>query len=354
MKVALIGSGMLPIPPPGWGAVERAIYGLSEGLKNLGVEVEIINKVRGSHSFDEYPFALGLPFTLKKGNWDIIHASTPVVANVLAAVSRHYVYTSHSRHWFGTASPTERWGLFLETRACSIAQKVIALTPDVAGRISDHLPSRSQSNLRVIPNGIDTKVFKPNWDARTGKEVLGVGAVHRRKRWHLAAKAMSSIKGAHLTIVGPIQDREYADSLVSLATPGKLYLAGELSEDELAKRYAQSDVFIHPSGSELMSIAVMEAMSSGLPVVGTSILASQVEDGKTGWLTEEAKDETEILGGFENRLGSLLTVEDLRKRFGLAAREQAQELWDWSVVAKRVYSLYQEILMDREETRLLR
>jgi glycosyltransferase involved in cell wall biosynthesis len=197
-------------------------------------------------------------------------------------------------------------------------------------------------------------VFKPDWDARTGKEVLGVGAVHRRKRWHLAARAMASTKGAHMTIVGPIQDREYADSLVSLATPGKLFLAGELPEAELAKRYAQSDVFVLPSGSELMSIAVMEAMSSGLPVIGTSILASQVEDGKTGWLTEESKDETEMLKGIENRLGSLLSVEDLRRRFGGAAREQALDNWDWSVVARRVYSLYQEILMDQEELRLLR
>jgi glycosyltransferase involved in cell wall biosynthesis len=79
-----------------------------------------------------------------------------------------------------------------------------------------------------------------------------------------------------------------------------------------------------------------------------------VEDGKTGWLTEESKDETEMLKGIENRLGSLLSVEDLRRRFGGAAREQALDNWDWSVVARRVYSLYQEILMDQEELRLLR
>jgi len=348
MKVALIGSGMLPIPPPGWGAVERAIHGLSKELVHLGVEVEIINKVRGGHMFDEYPFALGLPFTLKKGKWDVIHASTPVVANVLAATGRHFVYTSHSRHWFGTTSPSERWGLYLEELACSRASKVIALTPAVARKISDRLLGPAQKNVSVIPNGIDTNLFQPDWDARKGNEVLGVGAVHPRKRWHIAARAMASTKGAHLTIVGPIQDREYADSLVSLATPGKLVLAGEMSEADLAKRYSKSDIFILPSGSELMSIAVMEAMSSALPIVGTSILTGQVENGKTGWLVDESNEEASILRGIENRLGSLLTVEDLRKRFGEAARVHAQSNWDWTVVAKRVYLLYQQMLTERE------
>ena len=44
MKISIIGPGLMPIPPKGWGAVESLIWDMANALKDLGQEVQIINK----------------------------------------------------------------------------------------------------------------------------------------------------------------------------------------------------------------------------------------------------------------------------------------------------------------------
>ena len=43
MKISIIGPGLMPIPPKGWGAVESLIWDMANALKDLGQEVQIIN-----------------------------------------------------------------------------------------------------------------------------------------------------------------------------------------------------------------------------------------------------------------------------------------------------------------------
>jgi hypothetical protein len=52
MKIALVGPGIISIPPPGWGAVEILIWDYYSELKKLGHEVDIINIIR-SNSFEQ-------------------------------------------------------------------------------------------------------------------------------------------------------------------------------------------------------------------------------------------------------------------------------------------------------------
>jgi starch synthase len=342
MRVLLLGAGMLPIPPPGWGAVERAIHGLAGGLGALGIDVAVVNEVVGGR-LGEYRFAARVGRRLKAERWDILHASTPVVANYMGLTGRDYVYTSHSRHWFGTSRATERWGLWLERRAVRRARRVIALTPAVAQRMSQGRASGKADRVRVIPNGIRVADFGPRWEARTGTELIGVGAVNRRKRWHVAAKAVSGIPGAHLTLAGPLQDPVYAEELRHLAAPARLDLVGEVSDAALRDLYARSDVFLLTSGSELMSIAVMEAMASALPVVGTAALAGLVTEGVTGFLVDEPRGEEPLVAETRERLTRLLEDGALRRKLGEQGRKRAMEEWDWSEVARRVRDLYSEL-----------
>ena len=48
MKIGLIGPGIMPIPPPGWGAVEVLIWDYYNSLTKLGHNVVIINKIRSN------------------------------------------------------------------------------------------------------------------------------------------------------------------------------------------------------------------------------------------------------------------------------------------------------------------
>ncbi len=333
---------MLPIPPPGWGAVEKAIFRLSEALRSRGVETEILNRPGKGRSLDEYRFAWKLRGLLRSHTWDILHASTPVVANRLRQMSLPYVYTSHSRHWSGTSGPSQRFGFYLERRAVAGALQDVALTPAIAelmraGPLREH-PER----CRVIPNGVETSTYGPQWSERTGQVALGVGAVHPRKRWHVAVEAMSQLPQGELVIAGPIQDARYAEELRRRSPNGRLRLAGEVSETDLRALYSKADVFLLPSRSELMSMAVVEAMASGLPVIGTGRLEGMVLPGEQGYLIPEGSG-TEEVTEIARRLGEILGDAALRRRMGESARAKAVTEWDWSVIAGKTLELYQGI-----------
>ena len=48
MKISIIGPGLMPIPPKGWGAVQSLIWDMANALKDLGQEVQIINTTDGN------------------------------------------------------------------------------------------------------------------------------------------------------------------------------------------------------------------------------------------------------------------------------------------------------------------
>ena len=53
MKIVLIGPGIMPIPPTGWGAVEILVWDTKIALEKLGHEVLIINTKNGRQIIDE-------------------------------------------------------------------------------------------------------------------------------------------------------------------------------------------------------------------------------------------------------------------------------------------------------------
>ncbi len=344
MHVVLVGSGVLPIPPPDWGAVEKAIDGLARSLGSLGVEVTLVNQDGGGRTWKEYPFAWSVPRRIVELEPDIVHAFTPVVGARLAGSRRPYVYTSHSRHWNGAEGWRERLGFRLERRACAHAQRTFALSAAVAARMASFRPAPDPSRIRIVPNGIDTARFAPDWASREGKRVLGVGAIHPRKDWALAVEVMKGLPGSRLTLVGPIQDEGYARQLRSVpGLAGRLTLTGAVDEATLARHYATSDVLLHPSPSELQSISVLEALSSALPVVGTDVLSSEVESGEDGFLVPAALPEPEKVLRWREQLTALLSDASYRRSLAETARTKAVARYDWGVVGRQTLAVYREL-----------
>ena len=48
MRISIVGPGLMPIPPKGWGAVESLIWDMANALKGLGHSVQIINTTDGN------------------------------------------------------------------------------------------------------------------------------------------------------------------------------------------------------------------------------------------------------------------------------------------------------------------
>ncbi|MEA3200213.1 MAG: glycogen synthase [Thermoplasmata archaeon] len=333
MNIVMVGAGMIPIPPPGYGAVEKHVWNLSEALRARGHEVRIVNEVVGTRSVDEYRWALRAKRLVTQEPWDVLHLHTPGVATVFRALGpRRWVYTTHSRHWAGTQGAGEKIGFFLERQAVAHAKEVIAVSRFVADQID--------RPTHVVPNGVDVARYKPDLAARTGKRVVGLGEVASHKRWHLAAQAVRGL-GCELRIVGPIRDPRYANQVESLGAK----LLGPMDEAEVIRELAQGDVLVHPSVTESFGMAVVEGMACGLPVVCSDLLSFLVTHGQEGYLVPTKGGDEARVEALRARLSELLADAGLRERMGRAARERAVAGYAWDSVAARVEAVYRRMVM---------
>lgn len=334
LRIALVGAGMIPIPPPGYGAVEKHIWNLAQALEARGHNVRIVNQVFGPASKDEYRFALWARREVAREPYDVLHLHTPGVAAIFGALGpRRWVYTTHSRHWSTVHGAGERIGFWLERRAVAAAAEVIA----VSRFVGQQVPRAAH----VVPNGVDVERYVPLPAARTGRVVIGLGEVAEHKQWHVAAAAVRGLD-AQLRIVGPIRDVTYAKR-VEEAGGGKAVLLGALDEADLVRALGEADVMAHPSLSESFGMAVVEGMSAGLPVVASDLLSFLVSR-KEGYLIP-SKDEAERVRRLRDALARLLADPVERARMGAAAREAAVRGYSWPSVAERVEAVYRRALL---------
>lgn len=331
MRIVMVGAGMIPIPPPDYGAVEKHVWNLSQALIARGHEVRIVNRVFGEGSQHEYRFALWARREVAREEYDVLHLHTPGVAAVFSTLGpRRFVYTTHSRHWAGAHGIGENIGHWLERRAVTRAQQVIAVSRMVADQL--------ERPAHVVPNGVDTERYRPRLEARTGRRLVGLGEVAPHKQWHVAAEAAQGLD-VTLDIAGPIRDLAYAQRLEEAGAR----LLGPLSEDDLTQLLGEADVLVHPSVSESFGMAVVEGMSCGLPVVCSDMLAFLVTLGEQGLHIPTEGGDARRVPAMRAALEQLLSSVAARARLSAGARERALADYSWASVAERVEKVYQQV-----------
>ena len=147
----------------------------------------------------------------------------------------------------------------------------------------------------VIPIscGIDKRNYTPDLTPRPHTRVLFVGRLTTEKHVEVTlaavAKLVPEIPDITFDIVGGgDQRRNLEQTAQRLGIQDRVRFHGRVPEDELRASYGKADVFAIASIAELQSIATMEAMASGLPVVGANAVALPhlVHDGENGYLFE--------------------------------------------------------------------
>ena len=113
---------------------------------------------------------------------------------------------------------------------------------------------------------------------------------------------MPEMDSVRLTIAGKYDSsREYIQRLLANS---RVRMLGMVSRQEVAKLCAESDAFIFPSAAEGMSLACLEAMGSGLPIVCTpnSGVSDLVLEGVNGYIVEPG--DVEAVANAISQLGS--------------------------------------------------
>lgn len=203
-------------------------------------------------------------------------------------------------------------------------------------------------HLRYIPNGIDVAEWPPSWGARSAGALPTVLCVARftpikRHEDLVRAAARLAAEGQEFRLImagdGPTR-RQVRQLTRQLGIEDVVAFPGGVERAEVRRLLSTADVFCLVSLWEGMPSAVMEAMASGLPVVGTRVngIAELVEEGRTGLLVPP--DDPQRLA---DALGKLLGDRAWRLRLGQAGRARIEREFglDRMVAAKQ--RLYQEV-----------
>ena len=147
--------------------------------------------------------------------------------------------------------------------------------------------------LRVLPisGGVDVDLFNTLAEpVQSGRKLLYVGRLDREKHVYVLLEAIAKLPKSFdvsLEVVGSGSQASELSKLVSeLGIQDKVNFAGELSDSELLAKLGESSVFVMPSIQELQSMATLEAMAAGRPIIAANAMALPhlVHDGENGFL----------------------------------------------------------------------
>lgn len=214
----------------------------------------------------------------QQGKPDLIHAHFGLWAGYSAYLIYRwyhipYVVTEHASSINGNhTSPSQKKIL---QRAYRSARKIISVGTMLQNNLNKYV--NDNHKVTVIPNFVDTGTFRFS-SHQTEKEkwfiFISVGNLSKRKGFHdlLTAfhRQFKDMPHVSLVIAGDGEERQALTRQVeSLHLQNQVTLAGQLSRDQLADKLATCDAFVLPSYAETFGIVFIEAMSSGLPAIGT-------------------------------------------------------------------------------------
>jgi len=199
--------------------------------------------------------------------------------------------------------------------------------------------------IRIIPNGVDTDLFKPSKE-REENSLIWVGRIVPEKGLVYLIKALAiivreySLKDIILKVVGDGPQLPFL-----LKTVRKLDLRkyvkflGSQSRKEIASMLARSSLFVFPSLREGMPLAVLEAMSCGLPIIGSRIMSLKnlIIDGYNGLLVPPKSPIS-----LANAIVMLMTDNLLRSRLSNNARDHVLKKYAYTQIIPRLLQVYRE------------
>jgi L-malate glycosyltransferase len=222
-------------------------------------------------------------------------------------------------------------------------------------RIANDSWSLSGSRVRYLPNGVDTNHFTPpthqaiaaarqRLGFRPEETVVGtVGHLRAEKNQQRLLRAFASVaatRPARLLILGDGPLREtLVEQARALGIADSVTFTGVVSDP--AQYYPAMDGLAMSSDTEQMPIAVLEAMSMGLPVVSTDVgdVKEMLSAENRDWVTPLGADDA-----FARSLAAQYDDAGERRRRGMANREKCLREFDLQKMIDEYVDLYREVL----------
>ena len=229
------------------------------------------------------------------------------------------------------------------------------------------LPNISSS--KYISNGVDTEFFYSLDDLDRDKlrvelNLYGKFVVLCPRRWAptkgvlYLAKALKelpgNVKDNLMVIFAGVDPERYPkyvkqiESELSLTERKNYKVMGGLEHDELRKYYQAADLVVIPSLMEATSLAALEAMACGSPILATNVggMPDVVVERETGWLVP-----AENFSAITERLSFAFNNPKISREMGIKGAIRVSEYFTWNKIAERTNKIYEQACKDFKKSR---
>ncbi len=330
----------------------------------LGVElIRVPNLVRAASPWKDLR-ALGEMTRLIRGRRPaIVHAHTSKAGYIFCRAARRAgipgVVLSPHGHILGAAAeipgvPSAGWKrrVLAQLARRSARSADVVVCPNAAER-EDGIAHRlwSEESSVVVPNGIDTRRFSPG-DQAEARGALGwafdvptigvVARLTREKGVDLAIRAVASIPGVRLVLVGDGPERDALHALtIELRVTDRVEFLG--LRDDVPALYPSFDLLLVPSRTEAHGLVAAEALSCEVPVVAARVGGlREIVDLECGRLVPAGEPE-----GFAAAIRALLDDRTGLQRLGKRGREIICDRWSREAMLSATEQVYEELLARR-------
>ena len=274
MKVSIVGPGIMPIPPTGWGAVEILIWDQKLALEKLGHEVDIVNTQSPVEILSQ----------VNKFRPDFVHIQYDDFIELYPYIQYPCAITSH----FGYFEQPNKWDYYGERIAKPfgrIQPNVFCLSGGIKDVYADVLKV-PEKRLFVTPNGVNVDNFRATISPEFPDRSIYLAKIDYRKRQHMFQSIST------LYYAGNTADPRFDTS--------NNYL-GEWSKDTLYTHLTEYGNLVLLSDGEAHPLVCLEAFAAGLGVVVSEWAAANLDTDRE-FITVIAEEKINDVGFVEEMI----------------------------------------------------
>lgn len=339
---------------------ERRISCLGRNSRAVRWAVQVMPKCtwrlgwKNPHALEQFTFWWGLMPQLRRGEFDLLHVQDPMLALWCLRCRRRQWLKTREILAHGTNEPAEFLARF------PFVQHLAPWHWDATRRELTAQGMKCPETWTAIPNFVDTARFAPRDDVdadnpadfRTrlgipaGSRVLGcVAAVDKRVKRidHLIREFARLLekkpdRDTHLLIVGArTQETEEMQTLAENTVPRRIHILLDMESANMSACYHAMDALVLTTLYEMMPIAVLEALASGLPVIANRHPVLEWMIGPGGATLDMSRD-----GELADFLAGI-TPEWIEEK-GQLARHHALDNYSKDAVIQQYIEYYETIL----------
>ena len=271
----------------------------------------------------------------------------PVVATVHHPITRDRVLDLAAAKWWRKPL-VHRWYGFaqMQKRVARNIPDLLTVSSSSATDIADDF-GVSPQQLRVVPLGVDTDLFKPSDKPRVPGRIIAISSADRPLKGigHLL-HAVAKLRAEHdleLQLVAKLEPNGPTEKLIAeLGISDIVHTTSGLSDEDLAGLFASAEIACIPSLYEGFSLPAVEAMASGTPIVASRAGALPEVLGADGECADLVApgDVNELIAA----LGRQLESPERRQWLGTAGRRRALDVFSWESVAAQTVRVYEQAI----------